>query len=94
MEDFVSASNRGFLRSIIYFFAEVIFWRLCYLAGWPLCKVITLGRYPGRQSAERAIFRHRNTHTGFTCAAVGLLILCALLLIFTGYWPAGLPSLR
>lgn len=94
IEEMVSEADKGFFRGIGYLLAELLFWRLCYVVGWPVCKVFTLGRYPRRQYRERAIFREEKAHTGFTCAAVGLLLIAALLLVAGGIIPAQLPPFR
>ncbi|NVK58033.1 MAG: hypothetical protein HWE26_20750 [Alteromonadaceae bacterium] len=92
IEDIVTETGKGVVRGVGYLIAEVFFWRLCYVLGWPVCKIMTLGRYPRRVVRERAIFRAENTHTGFTCAAIGLLIFVAAVLVLSGNWPSGLPD--
>ncbi|MDC8832189.1 hypothetical protein [Alteromonas gilva] len=89
--EIVTETGKGVFRGVGYLIAEVFFWRLCYALGWPLCKILTLGRYPRRVVRERAIFRSENAHTGFTCAAIGLLALIAAVLMLSGYWPSSLP---
>ncbi|GGF79725.1 hypothetical protein [Alteromonas lipolytica] len=91
IEEMVSETGKGVFRGIGYLLSELLFWRLCYVIGWPVCKLVTFGRYPRRLHRERAIFRQHNAHTGFTCAAVGLLIVVALLLGLSGNLPHDLP---
>jgi len=92
IEDVVAQAGKGFFRGIGFLIAELLFWRLCYIVGWPVCKILTLGQYPRRVERERAIFRQEKAHTGFTCAASGLIILLVLAVIYSGYWPSSFPG--
>ena len=93
IEEVVAQAGKGFFRGFGFVIAELVFWRLCYVIGWPVCKILTLGQYPKKVERERAIFRQEKAHTGFTCAATGLLILLILGIIFSGNWPSSLPGI-
>lgn len=94
IEEVVAQTGKSVFRGIGFVIAELFFWRLCFVIGWPVCKVLSLGKYPRKVKRERAIFRQEKVHTGFTCAAVGLLILLALMIVFSGLWPASLPAIE
>jgi len=87
IEQVVTEAGKGFFRGIAYLIAELVFWRLCYLVGWPICKLFTFGAYPKRVYRERSIFREERSHTGFTCCAVGFLTLVAIALYLSGSLP-------
>ena len=53
MEDVVSEVSNGFFRALGYLLADVFFWTVCYWTGWPVCKVVSLGRYRGKQLSFR-----------------------------------------
>ena len=74
MDDLAEEVGKGFLRGIGYILAEIFFGTICYWVGWPICKLVTLGRYPS--SAEVVYLEdYRARNTGFWCSVVGLLAL-------------------
>ena len=78
LDDFVG----GFLKVIWWFFSELFFSTFCYWIGWPLCKMITLGRYP--HPGQSAFNEEIGNNNGFICALVGLAVLVGLGLLFIG----------
>lgn len=72
MDEFLSAIGKALLRIIGQVFVEILFDFVCYWVGWPICKIMTLGEYPGSK-------RSANDHW---CSAVGLVTLAILLLQF------------
>lgn len=79
MDGFFEEIGRGVFRGIGYILAEVFFRTICYWVGWPICKLVTLGKYP---SAFKVIYldEHRSRADGALCAVVGLLALIVLAL--------------
>ncbi len=83
MDDLVEEVGKGFLRGIGYILAEILFGTICYWVGWPICKVVTLGKYP---SSSQAVYleEYRARNTGFWCSVVGLLTLIFSALYLVG----------
>ncbi len=83
MDGFFEEIGRGGFRGIGYILAEIFFRTICYWVGWPICKLVTLGKYP---SASKMIYldEHRSRAGGAWCAVVGLLALIVLALYFLG----------
>lgn len=83
MEDLFSEIGKGFLRGIGYILAEVFFGSICFWVGWPICKIVTLGKYP--YSGQTIYYGDTdNRHEGFWCSLVGLIVLIFGGLYFTG----------
>ena len=74
MDDFIADVGKGFFRGLGYLLAEVFFDTICYWVGWPVCKVITLGRYP---SSNQVVYlgEHGERNNGFWCSVVGFITL-------------------
>ena len=84
MDELIGELGRGFVRAIGYFLAEIFFGTICYWIGWPICKIVTLGKYP---SSNRIVYLddyNGNRENGFWCGAVGLIVLVLALLYFGG----------
>ena len=81
MEDVVSEVSNGFFRALGYLLADVFFWTVCYWTGWPVCKLVSLGRYPGKAT----FFQVRNHYDKrFWCAFTGLVVWVLLALVCRG----------
>lgn len=37
---------RVVFRSVIYFVVEILWWMVCFYVGFPMVKIVTLGKYP------------------------------------------------
>lgn len=78
MDDILGEIGKGFLRAMGYILADIFFGTICYWVGWPICKLITLGKYPSStQVVYLEIYTDRDN--GFWCSAVGfmaILIIC------------------
>lgn len=74
MDDLVEELGKGFLRGIGYILAEIFFGTICYWVGWPICKVLTFGKYP---SSSQVVYLENCSarNVGFWCSAVGSLTL-------------------
>jgi hypothetical protein len=84
MDDLISEIFKGFFRVIGYILAEVFFGTVCYWVGWPICKLVTLGKYP---SSQQVVYlgSSNSSSQGFWCSSVGLIFL-----IVFGLFAAGL----
>ncbi|MFQ3251265.1 hypothetical protein [Glaciecola sp.] len=71
MEDIVGEIGKGFFRAIGYLLAEVFFWFICYWTGWPVCKIITLGKYPKPKRADQW---GQEQNSGLWCCLLGLAV--------------------
>ena len=63
------------LRFFWYVISDIIFMTFCYWIGWPVCKVLSLGRYPPKRQAA---YEHSNSEEGWLCSLVGFLVILAL----------------
>jgi len=74
---------KGFFKGIGYLLAEIFFGTVCYWIGWPICKVITLGKYP---SPNHVVYLDDSAdrQNDFWCAAVGLLVIIIIGLYLAG----------
>ncbi len=81
MEDVASEISNGFFRALGFLLAEVFFWTICYWLGWPVCKVVSLGKYP-KETTFFILGNHDDK--GFWCAFTGLIVLVLLALVFLG----------
>ena len=82
MDDIIGEIGRGFLRAIGYIIAEIVFGTVCYWIGWPICKLITFGKYPSSNQVVYLDDYNGNRENGFWCSAVGLIVLISSLLYF------------
>ncbi len=83
MDDLVEEVGKGFLRGVGYILAEIFFGTICYWVGWPICKLVTLGKYP---SSSQVVYleEYRAGNAGFWCSVVGLLTLLLSALYIVG----------
>jgi hypothetical protein len=83
MDDLIGEIGKGFFRGIGYILAEIFFGTICYWVGWPICKVITLGKYP---SSNQVVYieEYGKRNNGVWCSMVGLLALVFIGLYFMG----------
>ena len=89
MDDLGEEIGRGFFRAIGYFLAEIFFGTICYWVGWPICKIITLGKYPASQQVVY-LDDYSGRREGFWCSAVGLLtIITACIVLASHFGSAG-----
>ncbi|MEH6367792.1 MAG: hypothetical protein V7764_16120 [Pseudomonas marincola] len=65
----------GALRLIIWLVWELCFQILAWYAGWPLCRVITLGHYPQEGIHD---YDHAPDLRSFVVCTVGLVAICSL----------------
>jgi hypothetical protein len=82
MDDFGSSIISGFFRAIGYILADIFYGTVCYWIGWPLCKLLSGGKYP--KNRQYVYYSEANTSGGW-CSAVGLLILVAIGFYFVSF---------
>ena len=81
MEDLLGELGKGFARGIGYILADIFFQTICFWLGWPVCKTLTLGKYPKpKNTIHRNIVRPADT----ICSLMGFSILFAIGLYFIG----------
>ena len=84
MDDLIGEIIKGFFRAIGYILAELFFGTICYWTGWPICKLVTFGKYP---SSTQVVYleSYERSNQGFWCSSVGLIVL-----IVCGLYAGGL----
>lgn len=84
MDGIIEDIARGFLRGIGYIIAEIFFGTICYWVGWPVCKILTLGKFPASNDVVYLDSGWGPRKNNFWCSAVGLLIIILVGLYFMG----------
>ncbi len=46
VDEIGEAFFRVAFRAVVYFVVEIIWWVLCFYTGFPMVKLLTLGKYP------------------------------------------------
>jgi hypothetical protein len=83
MDDILGEIGKGFLRGLGYLLAEIFFGTICYWVGWPICKLLTLGKYPvSNQLVYLDTYTDRDN--GFWCCTVGLVAILAICFYVSG----------
>lgn len=78
MEDIIGEIGKGFLRALGYLLFEVFFKTICFGIGWPVCKIVTFGKYPIHQ---RKNYWADHSTSNIMCSLVGL----SIFLVVGGY---------
>ena len=83
MDDLLGELGKGFIRGIGYILAEIFFGTICYWVGWPICKLVTFGKYP---SSNQIVYLddYSNRNKGFWCSAVGFIAIIFIVLYLAG----------
>jgi len=84
MDSVVEEIAKGFLRGVGYILAELLFGTVCYWVGWPICKIITLGKYPSSSEVVYLDDTHHHCAKEFWCSGVGFLVILFAALYFAG----------
>lgn len=79
MEVLVSEFGVFLYRLTIAIVADFLFWTVCYWLGWPLCKLVSGGRYPASSP------HHGRKHNGHFCALSGLAIIMCVFALLVAY---------
>ena len=69
----------GVGRALGYIFVEIFFEFLFYYIGYPIVKVVTLGKYPKKINA---VYLKNETAQGFYVSVVGLITTIVVIIIF------------
>jgi len=72
MDEILEEIGKGFLRGVGYLLVEILYGTICYWVGWPICRVLTLGRYPRDRSQP---LPEQWTVESFFCSSVGFVVL-------------------
>lgn len=85
MESLIEEIAKGFVRGIGYILAELFFGAICYWVGWPICKVLTLGKYP---TGSNVVYLDEGgpRNNNFWCSGVGLIALILIGLFASGFF--------
>ena len=83
MEDIVSEVGKGLLRGIGYIIVDILFNFVFYYIGWPICKILTLGKYPEKPDYD---YLHTFNRQGLWCSFVGFLVVIFICLYFLGFF--------
>jgi len=77
MDELIEEIGKGFLRGVGYLLVEILYGTICYWVGWPICRVLTLGRYP--RDREQPLPEKWNAES-FLCSSVGFIVLIVVAL--------------
>jgi len=55
MEEIIGGIIQFIGRFFIWFFLDIFFQVICWGIGWCTLKIITLGKYPKKQTSEKAV---------------------------------------
>lgn len=83
MENIFGEIGRAFIRGIGYILAEIFYGTICYWVGWPICKLVTFGKYP---QSKQVVYLddYSGSNKGFWCSAVGLITIIIVGLYLMG----------
>ena len=83
MDEFYSGLLRSIFRFVGFVLFEFFFGTVCYFAGWPVCRALTLGRYP--YQGQRPYSDFSVSQEGWPCSLVGFVTIVVLGLLFAGW---------
>lgn len=63
----------GIFRFVATIVFEFIFYTACYYIGWPICKVVTFGKYPSSVPGQK--------QSKWPVCLVGVLVVVALIVL-------------
>lgn len=81
MDNVLETLAKGFLRGLALLVVEIIFGKLCYVLGWPVCKLLSFGKYPDTNGSVSQANQQRQA---YWCSFVGLVVL--LIAFTTAIW--------
>ncbi|MBZ9609975.1 hypothetical protein [Rheinheimera maricola] len=76
MDSVLEELAKGFFRALAYFVLEVFFGKVCYALGWPVCKVLSFGKYP---SANQSVQSEGSSKQSYWCSFAGMVVLLAVI---------------
>ena len=74
MDSVLEELAKGFFRGLVFVVVEIVFGKVCYLLGWPVCKLLSFGKYP---SANQPVPSKSNNRQSYWCSFVGMVVLLA-----------------
>ncbi|MFP8966004.1 hypothetical protein ACKC9G_05445 [Pokkaliibacter sp. CJK22405] len=91
--DFLGEALEGLLggvgRAVGWIIFEFFFWTVCYWVGWPICRILTWGRYP---HYERVVFMDDSRDDPpLGCAVVGFLVIVLACLSLAAHFSSATP---
>jgi hypothetical protein len=72
MDSVLEELAKGFFRGLAFFVVEIVFGKVCYLLGWPICKLLSFGKYP---SANQSAQSDSDSRQSYWCSFAGLVVL-------------------
>ena len=81
MDDLLGELAKGIFRAVSYLVIEVLFHFVFYYIGWPICKIVTFGKYPNRSKSE---FLDKTDQQQTWCGFIGFLVVLFVILYFLG----------
>jgi len=72
MESVLESIAKGLVRAVALLVVEIIFGKLCYVLGWPVCKLLSLGKYPAANGTASPASQQRQD---YWCSFAGLVLL-------------------
>ena len=72
MEEIIAFLGKGVVRIMAHILLELFFNTLCYWASYPICKALTLGKYP--TSLQTPYITSEVRHD-FWCSGIGFLVI-------------------
>lgn len=76
MDSVLEELAKGFFRAVTYFVLEIFFGKVCYALGWPVCKLLSFGKYP---PANQSVLSESNSKQSYWCSFAGLVVLLAVI---------------
>ena len=81
MDNVLEILAKGFFRGLALLVVEVIFGKLCYVLGWPVCKLLSFGTFPNADGSASPATHQRQA---YWCSFAGLVVL--LIVIAAAIW--------
>jgi hypothetical protein len=76
MDSVLEELAKGFFRVLAFLVVEIVFGKVCYFLGWPVCKLLSFGKYP---SANQMVPSESNAKQSYWCSFAGLVVLLAVI---------------
>ena len=74
MDSVLETLAKGLFRGLMLLVVDIIFGKLCYILGWPVCKLLSLGKYP---SVSETVSAARQQRQVYWVSWTGLVLLLA-----------------
>ncbi len=87
MDELFESLLKGIARAIGWFVADFLFNFIFYYIGWPVCKVLSLGKYPKPVTYD---YLHTENRQGLFCSFIGFLIVILLFVAWVKLFDSGI----